>query len=201
MSSDSPSQSPVRLGLLAVLAVAVVGAVAWALLNERGNDVVAASIDDFEITVDEVNELLRTNPQNVSPEGVVGTELGFANLLVTNTVLIEAVATDLVAAGTDPATFEDEAFLSLSSQPGFDPGSAFAEWQIRFDSVLLALEAQSRTEAQATIDPSVAPEFLCSSHILLETEEAAIEVREALDGGADFATLAAERSIGPSGPR
>ena len=35
-------------------------------------------------------------------------------------------------------------------------------------------------------------------HILLETEEAANEVIKALDGGADFAQLASERSTGPS---
>jgi peptidyl-prolyl cis-trans isomerase C len=38
-------------------------------------------------------------------------------------------------------------------------------------------------------------------HILLETEEEAKEVIGELDGGADFATLAQERSTGPSGPQ
>lgn len=37
-------------------------------------------------------------------------------------------------------------------------------------------------------------------HILLETEEEAVAVIEELNGGADFATLAQERSTGPSGP-
>lgn len=37
-------------------------------------------------------------------------------------------------------------------------------------------------------------------HILVESEEDARSVIEELDGGADFATLAAERSTGPSGP-
>ncbi len=39
-----------------------------------------------------------------------------------------------------------------------------------------------------------------ASHILLETEDAAREVLEALAAGADFAEVARERSIGPSGP-
>jgi peptidyl-prolyl cis-trans isomerase C len=38
-------------------------------------------------------------------------------------------------------------------------------------------------------------------HILLEDEAAAKEVIVALDGGADFAELASERSTGPSGPQ
>jgi len=41
---------------------------------------------------------------------------------------------------------------------------------------------------------------LKARHILVETEEAAKEVIVALDGGADFAELAKERSTGPSGP-
>src|SRR3546814_8521120 len=39
---------------------------------------------------------------------------------------------------------------------------------------------------------------LTARHILLETEEAAKEVITTLDGGADFAELAKERSTGPS---
>jgi len=39
-----------------------------------------------------------------------------------------------------------------------------------------------------------------ASHILVETEEEAKALVEELNGGADFATLAQERSTGPSGP-
>ncbi|MGR3761213.1 peptidylprolyl isomerase [Roseobacteraceae bacterium NS-SX3] len=39
-----------------------------------------------------------------------------------------------------------------------------------------------------------------ASHILVETEEQAKAVKEELDAGADFATLAKEKSTGPSGP-
>jgi peptidyl-prolyl cis-trans isomerase C len=39
-----------------------------------------------------------------------------------------------------------------------------------------------------------------AAHILVETEEAAQEVIAELEGGADFAELARERSTGPSGP-
>lgn len=50
-------------------------------------------------------------------------------------------------------------------------------------------------EAIAEFEPS---EERQARHILVETEEEAVEVIEALDGGADFATLAQERSTGPS---
>ncbi|WP_295311333.1 peptidylprolyl isomerase [Roseobacter sp.] len=39
-----------------------------------------------------------------------------------------------------------------------------------------------------------------ASHILVETEEAALEVLTSLDEGADFAETAKEKSTGPSGP-
>lgn len=39
-----------------------------------------------------------------------------------------------------------------------------------------------------------------ASHILLDTEEEAIAVKEMIDGGADFAETAREKSTGPSGP-
>jgi len=43
-------------------------------------------------------------------------------------------------------------------------------------------------------------EEINARHILVETEEEAKEVIAALDGGADFAELAKEKSTGPSGP-
>ncbi|NKX73657.1 peptidylprolyl isomerase [Rhodobacteraceae bacterium R_SAG3] len=39
-----------------------------------------------------------------------------------------------------------------------------------------------------------------ASHILLESEEDAVSIKEQLDAGADFAALAKESSTGPSGP-
>ena len=45
-----------------------------------------------------------------------------------------------------------------------------------------------------------AAEEIKASHILVEKEETAKEIVKALDGGADFAELAKEKSTGPSGP-
>ena len=39
-----------------------------------------------------------------------------------------------------------------------------------------------------------------ASHILIETEEEALAIQADVDGGADFATVAKEKSTGPSGP-
>jgi peptidyl-prolyl cis-trans isomerase C len=53
------------------------------------------------------------------------------------------------------------------------------------------------TERYANAEPS--QEFN-AAHILLETEDEAKEVKAEIDGGADFAAVAQERSTGPSGP-
>lgn len=45
-----------------------------------------------------------------------------------------------------------------------------------------------------------AQEEFNASHILVDTEEEAIALKEALDGGADFAATARENSTGPTGP-
>ena len=49
------------------------------------------------------------------------------------------------------------------------------------------------------IDAEPEPEFN-ASHILVETKEEADAIKTELDGGADFAELAKEKSTGPSGP-
>ncbi|NNK78892.1 MAG: peptidylprolyl isomerase [Litoreibacter sp.] len=47
---------------------------------------------------------------------------------------------------------------------------------------------------------AVGEEEFNASHILVETEEEAAEIKKMLDDGSDFATLAKEKSTGPSGP-
>lgn len=68
----------------------------------------------------------------------------------------------------------------------------------------LAQEPIAEADLQAAYDAQFegqepTPEFN-ASHILVETEEEALEIVALLEGGADFATTAQERSTGPSGP-
>jgi peptidyl-prolyl cis-trans isomerase C len=68
----------------------------------------------------------------------------------------------------------------------------------------LANEPVSDEAIQAAYDAAfadAAPETEWqASHILVETEEEAKAIIEQLNGGADFATVAQEKSTGPSGP-
>ena len=49
--------------------------------------------------------------------------------------------------------------------------------------------------------PLPIPDRITASHILVETESEAMEIIELLDAGGDFAALAKQKSIGPSGDR
>lgn len=60
-------------------------------------------------------------------------------------------------------------------------------------------DAELDTAYQAYIEANPPQRQLKARHILVESEEEAMEVIAALDGGADFAELAKEKSTGPSG--
>ncbi|ETX15718.1 peptidyl-prolyl cis-trans isomerase [Roseivivax halodurans JCM 10272] len=68
----------------------------------------------------------------------------------------------------------------------------------------MGAELVSEEDVQAAYDAQYAEggqgEEYNAAHILVETEEEAQEIVSELEGGADFATLAQERSTGPSGP-
>jgi peptidyl-prolyl cis-trans isomerase C len=61
-------------------------------------------------------------------------------------------------------------------------------------------EEAIRAEYDAQLGQAEPVEEVRARHILLETEEEAQAVRQQLEGGADFAELAREKSTGPSGP-
>ncbi|WP_299728260.1 peptidylprolyl isomerase [uncultured Tateyamaria sp.] len=67
-----------------------------------------------------------------------------------------------------------------------------------FASALNPVAVQSAYEAR--FEGAEAAQEYNASHILLETEEAALAVKEEIEGGAEFAAVAREKSTGPSGP-
>ncbi len=62
-------------------------------------------------------------------------------------------------------------------------------------------EEQLRENYENTVAKTEGPVEVRASHILVESEAEAVEIMEELDGGADFAELAREKSTGPSAPR
>ena len=67
-----------------------------------------------------------------------------------------------------------------------------------FTTVLTPTALQAAYETR--FENEEAAEEYNASHILVETEEAALAGKEEIEGGAEFAAVAREKSTGPSGP-
>ncbi|MEM1378933.1 MAG: peptidylprolyl isomerase [Pseudomonadota bacterium] len=94
----------------------------------------------------------------------------------------------------------------IDETPAFQQRLAFLRDRALHNSLFNAEVVGNVTEEEvrAAYDEEIAgrpaQNEINARHILVETEEEARAVIAELDGGADFATLAAEKSTGPSGP-
>ena len=105
---------------------------------------------------------------------------------------------------------EEQSFEDIYTEAGFASEEAFRDYlsnQLLIEQLVGQLqEAATVSEEdvasayEARAEEFVQGEQVCARHILLETEEDANAVLTELEGGADFAELAQERSTGPSGP-
>jgi peptidyl-prolyl cis-trans isomerase C len=104
-----------------------------------------------------------------------------------------------------------EEYENLLAEAGFEDEAQLRRLIRENESIRLIVEdVQNNIELdddaiQAFYDENQAnfqqPEQACTRHILLESEEDALEAISELEGGAEFATVAEERSTGPSAPR
>ena len=118
---------------------------------------------------------------------------------------IDAVV-ERIRSGLQP----DQSFEALLADAGFRDEAFLRTLITEAETINLLIETLSNEvevsdeaiqEAYELNAASFAvPEQVCARHILLETEEDAQLALGDLEAGADFAQLAAERSVGPSGP-
>ena len=97
-----------------------------------------------------------------------------------------------------PITDEDRelAVAAVGEQDGND-----TEIQILIDTVAIGYTVGRWTDAEAAnLDEPDPPNYLCSNHLLVATEEEAQAALERFEAGEAFADLAIELSTGPSGP-
>ncbi|MEM9466348.1 MAG: peptidylprolyl isomerase [Actinomycetota bacterium] len=204
MSTDSQSSSSslVRRGLLAVLVIAVIGAGAWAVFNERPGEAIAASFRDDELTVDDLQQLLRDHPNTQSVAADPDTASGLlAADEITGWLITHAVLDELDARGAAPTDEQRTRVLELAAQSDIDPDTVYGQSVIRLQTTLVALQEYADGEARSVDAADLpGPEWICSSHILLETLDDALDVITELNAGMAFADAAVEFSTGPSGP-
>ncbi len=149
-------------------------------------DTVVATVGGTDITLGHVILQAAQLPQNYQS--------------LPDTVLFDAIVDQLIREEAVAQTADEDvsnmARLVLDNQTrSLKAGEALAK---------LAASAVTDEKVQALYDLRYGnavpePEYN-ASHILLETEEEALDVIKTLEGGADFAELAKEKSTGPSGP-
>jgi len=149
-------------------------------------DKVVATVNGTEITVGHMIVARATLPEQFQelPDEVLFE--GILEQLVQQTLLAQSYEGALpnraqLSLENETRSLTAGEALELVFEDAVSPAAIEAAYEARFESF-----AESR-EYNA-------------SHILVKTEEAAAAIKAEIDGGADFAALAREKSTGPSGP-
>ncbi len=186
----SPHQRP-RQGLTGAIAAAAISAtlLAFSAAATAQEDEVLAIVNGTEILRSHVIAEISTLPpqfQQIPPAQLLPQLL---ERMIDNRLLQDKALDSGMA--TDPEVVEQMQRLEARVAQQVFLGRLIDE--AATDEAILA-----RYEASiAGVEPT---EEVSARHILLETEDDARAAIVELDGGADFATLAQERSTGPSGP-
>ncbi len=174
------------LTFLASLALVATFAMPVAAQDEAALDTVVATVNGTDITLGHMIIARATLPEQYLqlPDEVLFQ--GILDQLVQQTALADTFEGDLPARVT----------LSLQNEERSLTAGEVIEQVMSADVDDAAIQA-AYDETYANQE---AGDEYNASHILVETEEEAKALKEQLDGGADFAELAREKSTGPSGP-
>lgn len=175
-----------RLTLVSSLALAVSVAMPAFAAEEVSVDSVVATINGTDITVGHMIVARATLPEQYQQMDASVLYNGILNQLIQQEALAQSFKADT----------PNHVALSLENEKrslmAAEAIEAFMADSVTEDAVKEAYNAQYANVEQG--------DEYNASHILVETEEEAKELVEALAGGADFAELAKEKSTGPSGP-
>ena len=149
-------------------------------------DTVVASVNGKDITVGQMIAMRESLPQEY---------LALPDDLLFNGVLDQLIQqTALAQLGEEQISRRDELILE-TQRLGYLAGIVLD------DTAIAAVTDETLQAAYEAKYAEAAPskEFN-ASHILVETEEDAAEIKAEIDGGMDFTEIAKSRSTGPSGP-
>lgn len=147
---------------------------------------ILATVDGTSITVGHVIALRGQLPQKYQelPDSVLFE--GIVEQLIQQTVLMNAIKRHL----------DDRTALGLENQKR----SYLATEMLARISEREITEEELNTAYLERYDGAIPDQEFDASHILVDTREEAAQIVVLLEDGADFATVARERSTGPSGP-
>lgn len=160
------------------------------------------------------NEQYRIADPTAFPNGTTGTASNeWARGRLFRSMLFSVLAAEVDERGLEATEAQVEE-ATANAQAEFSPDGTSAVWNgfpqgfkdheiDRHTDLLLMQEALAGDTSDAALqaryeETSDQYQKLCVAHILLETEEEAKAVLAELEGGADFATVAEQRSIDPS---
>ncbi|UWR15459.1 peptidylprolyl isomerase [Sulfitobacter sp. M368] len=171
---------------LASLALSACLALPAAAQDEAGLDTVVATVNGTEITVGHMIVARATLPEQYQqlPDEILFK--GILDQLVQQTALADTYRGDLPARVRLSMENENRSLVAGEVIEGVMAGP------VDEDALKAAYDEQYASAEQG--------DEYNASHILVETQEEALAIKAELDGGADFAELAREKSTGPSGP-
>ena len=171
--------------LLSLPALGFVAAMALPAAAQDADQVVA-TVNGTDITVGHMTVARATLPQQFQE---------LPDEVLFNGILEQLVQQTLLAQSFEGA-LPKRARLSLENETrSLTAGEALERV---FGLALTPSALQAAYDAR--FEGSEAEEEYNASHILVETEEAALAVKEEIEGGAEFAAVAREKSTGPAGP-
>ena len=175
---------------LTISAVLVAASLVATACGDASDDNVVASIADQTLTQSELDGILEfgdaTVPQLIADE--------VSTWLQRLAMSMEAERLGLEPTDEDRDSADLTAGALIARQPNLDRDTLIEEILI---SIVLGRWADEEATTRDPLDP---PDLLCSSHILFETEAEALVGLDRYINGEDFAELAMELSVGPSGP-
>ena len=152
-------------------------------------ETIAATISDRELSHETLAELL--------PDGANTVPSRVANVVQT-WLVTQALELELIDQGYAP-TADDEAQAAEFLATGEVRTDAEGDQLLQAFTLSFVLERWTDDRIDTLDDPEL-PNYLCSNHLLVETEQEAIDALARFEAGEAFADLAIELSTGPTGP-